>query len=334
MNCTDTVPLVSVVIPAYNSAAYIGQALDSVYAQSFTDYEVIVVNDGSPDTKELSLALKPYEGRFIYLNQENCGPGGARNAAIRIARGQFIAFLDSDDYWLPDYLAAQLDHLLRDPTISLVCGDAYLVGDSALAGKTFMQLWPPNEPASFAKLVDMRCAVLTMCVVARKQALFDAGLFDSNFLRSEDYDLWLRLAYRGERFGYQNKVLAYHRIHTASLAADLQRLYQSQIDVYEKSLRTLDLSEDEQALIRQQIDRCNADLALEEGKEQILVRDYIRATERLSAANEYYRSRKLSIVLLGLRIAPRLVRYMSLRRSIAQAFTAAMRIISGIPFAG
>src|ERR671939_2007579 len=97
-------PAVSVIIPAYNAAAHIGAALDSVFAQTFTDYEVIVVNDGSPDTPELERALDAYAGRLLYVRQENRGPSGARNAGIRRARGEYVALLDSDDLWLPAYL--------------------------------------------------------------------------------------------------------------------------------------------------------------------------------------------------------------------------------------
>src|SRR5947209_18801381 len=105
----DDAPAVSVIIPAYNAAQYIGEALDSVFAQTFTDYEVIVVNDDSPDTAELERALAPYRERVVYIKQENRGPGGARNTAILKARGECVALLDSDDVWLPTFLAEQME---------------------------------------------------------------------------------------------------------------------------------------------------------------------------------------------------------------------------------
>jgi len=98
-------PLVSVIIPAYNAAVFIGETLTSVFNQSYSNYEVIVVNDGSTDTAELEKVLAPFRGRLVYLEQENKGPSAARNSAIGKARGEFVAFLDSDDTWLPDYLA-------------------------------------------------------------------------------------------------------------------------------------------------------------------------------------------------------------------------------------
>src|SRR4051794_10243350 len=104
-------PVVSVIIPAYNSAAYIAEAVDSVLRQTFDDYEIVVVNDGSSDTDQLERVLREYDrcaDRLIYLKQENRGPGGARNAGIRRARGRFVALLDSDAVWLPDFLAEQI----------------------------------------------------------------------------------------------------------------------------------------------------------------------------------------------------------------------------------
>src|SRR5690348_6033557 len=93
----DHTPLVSVVIPAYNAAAYLPATLDSVLVQSFSNYEIVVVNDGSPDTPELEKALQPYFRKLRYIKQENRGPSSARNTGIRAARGKYVAFLDSDD---------------------------------------------------------------------------------------------------------------------------------------------------------------------------------------------------------------------------------------------
>src|SRR5713226_4394344 len=90
-------PLVSVIIPAFNSAQYISETLSSVFGQNFLDFEVIVINDGSQDSEELERVLQPYLNRITYLKQENRGPSSARNAGIYQARGQFIALLDADD---------------------------------------------------------------------------------------------------------------------------------------------------------------------------------------------------------------------------------------------
>src|SRR5690349_21377287 len=119
-------PLVSVIIPAYNAAGFIGETLISVFAQTYSNYEVIVVNDGSPDTEELKKVLAPFRDRLTYLEQENKGPSAARNNAIGKARGEFVAFLDSDDNWLPDYLTEQIRFLSDEPGFDMVYSDALL----------------------------------------------------------------------------------------------------------------------------------------------------------------------------------------------------------------
>src|SRR3954463_33348 len=105
-------PRVSVIMPSYNTAPLIGRCLDSVFEQTFQDFEVVLVNDGSPDTPQLERVLSPHlekhGDKIVYIKQENKRCAGARNTAIRNARGEFVAFLDSDDVWLPDHLAEQM----------------------------------------------------------------------------------------------------------------------------------------------------------------------------------------------------------------------------------
>src|SRR5438045_2913818 len=115
-------PSISIVMPAYKVAPYIGEALESVFEQTFTDYEVIVVNDGSPDTELFERALDPFMDRIIYMSQENRGVSVARNAGLRAARGEFVAFLDADDVWLPTYLQEQFA-FMKQQDCDLVCAD-------------------------------------------------------------------------------------------------------------------------------------------------------------------------------------------------------------------
>lgn len=318
-------PLVSVIIPAYNAAAYIGGALESVFAQTFTDYEVIVVNDGSPDTGELERALAPYEGRVVYVRQENRGPSGARNTAIRAARGRYVALLDSDDTWLPPYLAEQVNMLEADTSLDLVYTDAELFGATALAGKTFMEGAPSRGPVTFESLLRYESQVITSCTVARKQALIDAGLFDEAFIRCEDFDLWLRLAHRGGRIAYQTQVLARHRAHAASLAADDLLMFEAQIKVLEKTLRLLSLTAAQRELVERQLVSCAAVIDLERGKRHFAAGEYEQAAQALRRANDFYRTRKLRLVLWALRAAPRVLRAIDRARQKFSARKAATR---------
>ena len=145
-------PAVSVIIPAYNVSPYISQTLDSVVAQSFTNYEIILVNDGSPDTTELEEILQPYRERIVYLKQRNCGVASARNAAIRVARGKYLAFLDGDDLWLPDFLEKQLAFIESGGGYDLVYSNAYHFGDHS-EGKTYMQTCPSEGPLNCESLL-------------------------------------------------------------------------------------------------------------------------------------------------------------------------------------
>ncbi|HEX6626160.1 MAG TPA: glycosyltransferase family A protein [Pyrinomonadaceae bacterium] len=294
----------SVIIPAYNAAAYIGGALESVFAQTFEDYEVIVVNDGSPDTPALERALAPYAGRIAYVEQENRGPSGARNAAIEAARGHYVALLDSDDEWLPEYLAEQVGMFEADPRLDMVYADAELFGDSSLAGKTFMESAPSRGPVTFESLLRYESSIITSGTVARKQALVEAGLFDEAFVRCEDFDLWLRLAHRGGRISYQRRVLARHRAHAGSLAADPILMVEAQIRVLEKSLHLQPLTAAQRELIERQRLNCSAQIDLERGRRHFAGGEYEQASAALRRANDFYRSRRLRLVLWALRAAP------------------------------
>jgi glycosyltransferase involved in cell wall biosynthesis len=135
----DTPPIVSVIIPAYNAARYIGEALNSLFDQTFRSYESIVINDGSPDTAELERELQAYGANIQYIKQGNRGAAAARNAGLLCARGEYVAFLDADDRWLPNFLEHQLEFLKLNEA-DFVFSDALLFGETPLAGRTFMEL--------------------------------------------------------------------------------------------------------------------------------------------------------------------------------------------------
>ena len=307
-------PAVSVVIPAYNAAAHVREAVASVFAQTFQDFELIVVNDGSPDTPELERALAPYAERLVYLKRENGGPSAARNAGVRRARGRFVAFLDSDDAWEPGYLAEQLAAFEEDPSLDLVYADALIVGDTVLAGQTFMQQSPSRGAVTAEALLREDCTVLTSCVVARRQSLIDAGLFDERFRRSEDFDLWVRMAHGGARLGYRRKVLARHQRRGGSLTSDYMLMYESQLEVFAKLGGVLAADARLRALAQERLRRCEAEMHFERGKRDFVEGRYAESAAALARANEFKRSAKLRLALLLLRAAPRLLRWAYLTR--------------------
>src|SRR5437773_740875 len=164
VECEIAAPSVSVIVPAYNVALFIGETLASVFAQTFTDFEVVIVNDGSPDTEELELALRPYRERINYLRQENSGASAARNTGLRAARGELIAFLDADDVWAPNYLEEQLK-FIREFDCDLACADAMIFGVSSNAGRTYMESLmeaaPPQGRVTFLELVNAERSLIT-----------------------------------------------------------------------------------------------------------------------------------------------------------------------------
>ena len=128
-----------------------------------------MVNDGSPDTPELEKVLQPYMDRIVYIKQENKRCAGARNTAIKHARGEFLAFLDSDDTWYPEHLASQIKQFADDPSLDLVYCDSLLVGDPEREFR-FMQRCPSNGPATFETLVIEKCQIPISTVVVRKKS--------------------------------------------------------------------------------------------------------------------------------------------------------------------
>jgi glycosyltransferase involved in cell wall biosynthesis len=183
-------PAVSVISPAFRASADIAVALDSVFAQTFPHHEVIVVNDGSPDTAELETALKPYRTRIQYLVQPNRGAGAARNTGIRASKGRYLAFLDADDRWTPDFLERQLAYLEGHSTCDLVYADALLSGESTLAGRRFMDTAPSEGDVTLLSLVQQRCNIVLSTVVVRRSIVVKAGLFDETLRRGQDFELW------------------------------------------------------------------------------------------------------------------------------------------------
>ena len=149
-------PAVSVIIPAYGVTAYIAEALDSVLAQTYTDFEIILVNDGCPDTAALEAVLRPYLDRIVYVKKENGGVSSARNAGIRVARAPLIALLDGDDAWTPDYLAVQTSFLREHPQTDIVYSNGVVFGDSRLAGCLAMDLSPSHGEVNFESLLSWK----------------------------------------------------------------------------------------------------------------------------------------------------------------------------------
>jgi len=220
-------PHVSVIIPVFNSAHLIGHALRSVFAQTYTDFDVVVVDDGSRDQEALLAVLREWTDRVHYVRQENGGPASARNTGIARAEGELIAFLDADDEWLPDKLARQVEYFSRYPETGLL--------HTAVIDETRPQAVQGGPPRSaFCDLFHTVFFVNTLTVMIPRRVLQTVGTFDERReVHIEDWDLWLRIAAR-HPFGYLAEPLAYHR-PGGIMSSQVERTYAAQVLVMEKN---------------------------------------------------------------------------------------------------
>ncbi len=208
-------PKVSVVISAYNSAKYIRATVESVLAQTFKDYELIVVDDGSTD--ETGQILHEYEGRLSYIYQENKKYSGARNTGIRAASGEYIAFLDSDDLWRPEKLEHQVAVMDRHPHVTLAyCQAVYIdpQGNPTQFQGQGVKGASGSAPLIFDPLPELffGTMVTTSTAMVRRSTLQEVGPFDDAHIHGEDWELWVRLASKGP-FAYLPEPLAQYRIY-------------------------------------------------------------------------------------------------------------------------
>jgi glycosyltransferase involved in cell wall biosynthesis len=301
---------VSVIMPSYNTATLIAEALDSVFAQDYSDFEVIVINDGSPDTPELERVLEPYRDRIVYLKQENRRACGARNNGINHARGEYVAFLDSDDSWMPAYLRTQMGHLEKNPSLDMIYCDCSIYGGGAQSGKTFMQTCPSDGPVNFESLLLEMCQVPISGTIVRRELLIAAGGFDERLPMCDDYEMWLRLAYRGSRIVYHPGVLARLRIgRPNSLSASEARMLGALLTILSKVKTDWNLSKEQQILLAKKFDRTTALFDLERGKEFLKQNEFNQARTLLEQANGHLRRGKLKLTLFGLRVAPALTAF-------------------------
>jgi glycosyltransferase involved in cell wall biosynthesis len=295
-------PAVSVIIPAYGVAPYIAATLDSVLAQTFRRFEIVVVNDGSPDTLALEAALAPYRNRIVYESQPNRGVSAARNRAIAAARGETLAFLDGDDLWEPTFLDEQIAFLAAHPGAVLAWADSQPFGVSGDL-PSLMAQEPPTGPCDHAALLTGRCVVFTSTTIARRADVVAAGGFDETLRRGEDFDLWLRLASRG-RLVYNLRVLGRRRLHAGSLSASPVAMLAAQLDVRRRFVAATPLADDVRAAAAAADRRTAAEIALHEGWASLGRGDTATARRELARAAEELPSRTLRATLGLLAVAP------------------------------
>lgn len=224
-------PTVSVIIPCYNHGHYLPCALNSVLAQTFTDWEAIIVDDGSTDNTR-QVAAQFTDPRIRYIYQENRGLSAARNTGIRAAQGEYLAFLDADDEWEPHFLAVCVAVLSAENTLAATVTLTRFIDEN---GRVL-----PRIGGQVVGEQEFRSRLLAggffpvHAVMVKAEVVRTAGLFDEHLTSLEDWDLWLRITANGGRMCSIPQPLARYRMVTGSMSTNAARMHANRVAVLAK----------------------------------------------------------------------------------------------------
>lgn len=234
-------PRVSVIIPSYNCARYLGRAIDSASAQTYKDYEILVVDDGSTDdTKDVAMQ---YGRKVTYLYQQNRGVSAARNHAILKANGELLAYLDADDMWYPEKLERQVAFLDVHQECGMVHSEMSVINeqDEILHLRFYEETKRSVPQGHCVQQLLMRCHIQPLTVVERRSSFDRVGGFDERLLVAEDYLHWIMIAAEGQALGYMAEPLGKYRWRTGTLIGNRPRLLEHYLRIcdillYEKPI--------------------------------------------------------------------------------------------------
>ncbi len=224
-------PRVTVVIPTYRHRDFILQTLDSVFAQTMRDFEVIVVNDGSPDDTAALLAPLVATSRVAYFEQPNQGQSRARNLGIQHARGQYIALLDDDDLWPRDKLEWQAQFLDDNPDVGMVAGTLRGIDESGALGGGGA-FWPV---ITFESLFTQNPLLSPGQTLIRADLLKRLGGMNPTIWGADDWDLWFRIA-KSARIVMQDRLALYYRLHAGNASKQTAKLLKASISTFRTHL--------------------------------------------------------------------------------------------------
>ena len=277
-------PTVSVIIPAYQTADLIAETLASVAAQTRTDYEVVIIDDGSTD--DLNGACAPFlaDPRFRLHHFANCGVTAARNRGLGLAAGQYLAFVDSDDLMEPDYLAVMLGALEANPGAVLACCDALMFGVPEREGRLLSDFEPMETPPSLQQVLAGRFLVYTG-VTVRAEAVRSVGGYSTGMPAAEDFDLWLRLLIAGGSFVFVPRPLARYRRRAGSLSNTPTKLHLGRAQAYVRAIADLPTGSAEAAICRRKLCQLLGTMELHAARQALLRGEAAPARAHLRAAS-------------------------------------------------
>lgn len=232
----QTSPAVSVVMPVFNVSPFVRLAVESVLKQTFADFEMVVVDDGSTDGTVDALQ-SIVDSRVRIVEQKNAGSSAARNTGAQRTRAPYLAFIDGDDLWSQQKLAIHVEFLERHPEVDLTFSHSAIINEKGAPLGRFSR--PVRGYISFRELLIQNVVHNGSAVVARRKALEEAGYFDTTLRSAVDHDLWLRVALsRSNNVYCIPQVLTFYRMREGQITKDWRRMQQSWETLIEKMRRS------------------------------------------------------------------------------------------------
>jgi glycosyltransferase involved in cell wall biosynthesis len=255
-----TNPKVSIVMTVYNGEKYIAEAIESVKNQTFSDYELLIIDDGSTDGTAAAVSTFLSDKRIKYFYQTNKGVSAARNKGIAESHGNYIAFIDHDDVFLPEKIMKTVRFLEANDTYGMVYTDMFVVNENG----GFISNWLDKkrfygEGGIYLNLLN-ECFILPTAVLIRMAILRETGLFSEDIKSGEDIDLWLRIA-RRSKIGLIHEPLVKWRQHENNMSKKSKSNIPNYIKVFESQL-LLNLNKNEQRAVFKELSQLYFDFAL------------------------------------------------------------------------
>ncbi len=258
-------PTFSILIAAYQAAGFVADAVSSALAQTVPPHEVIVCDDGSTD--DIEGALEPFRERIVLIRRDHRGEAATKNAAARAASGEFVAFLDADDFYMPERIEAMGELAALRPDLDIVTTDSLLELDGQVIRRYY------DEDFTF-EVDDQRTAILERCFIAgalavRRKRLLEVGGFDES-VYTNDWDCWIRLVFSGSRAGLVDEPLLRYRLHEGAQSSNPARMARGQAETLAVAARTIELTQSERLVLASSLAMRQRAAELEEARLALL----------------------------------------------------------------